>query len=406
MTLVPRRFLKRRALVALLLMPWLIIGAVLLYLACDEETAQFDTAGAAGIAYTPLECIVPGPGLPQDVHPMGSNNNVDVARFGDRFYVAFRTAPTHFASPKTRLVVLSSEDRKTWKKETEIALQSDLREPRLLVFNDTLFLYFFRAGSNPLRFEPQSIYATQRGADGTWREPRPIFKPGYVVWRARVFGGTAYMSVYYGAGLYTTGDRPGDVRLLTSADGIAWEPISEATQVDRVSAEEGEFDFDAEGNLVATVRLETEGALVCTASKERLDVWQCTYTPYKYDSALMFQHAGTFYEIARRNVAGPFETESRWLPRGLHRAWRMARYSLTRKRTTLYRVDRDARRLVPLFDFPSKGDTAFAGIAPLDARTYYVVNYSSPIDGLDWPWLGGQLAGSHLYATELAFPAS
>jgi len=381
------------------------VAMLLAYLVQLEERVVFDAKAAEGIIPSAPRPFAPGPRMPDGLDLMKSNNNVDVAQFQGRFYVAFRTAPTHFASNRTRIVVVSSADRSQWEREADIALmESDLREPRFLVFRERLFLYFFRGGSNPFGFAPQSMYVVERTDSGAWSSPRAIYRPGYVVWRARAFNNRAYLSVYHGAGLYTTKDRPGDVRLLVSDDGYEWTPISDAPQVSDVSAEEGEFTFDEEGNLLATVRLEVHGALVCKASHADLAHWECRYTPYKYDSAIMFRHAGTAYVIARRNLAGPFEDEPYWVPTSLHRAWRLARYSLTRKRTCLYNLDAETLRLVPLFDLPGRGDTAYAGIAPLDARRYWVVNYSSDLEGLDWPWLGGQIVGSSLYEMELAFP--
>ncbi len=399
------RFVKRCTSGLLVLMSPVVlsVATLLLLLALTEEPVEFDTAAARGISYTPLEQVVPSPGLPADLGLMASNNNLDVVEYEGATYFAFRSAPTHFASTKTRLIVLRSKDRVLWEKETEFATGSDSREPRFLVFGGKLFLYFFQGGTNPFGFEPRSIYVTEWQGPGAWTAPEPVYKPGFVVWRAKSRGDTAYMSVYNGAGLYTTGDRAGDLRMLTSKDGRQWEPISDKPQVDRISAEEGEFEFDAEGNLVATVRVEVEGGLVCTASKNDLATWKCTYTPYKYDSALMFRQADSFYVIARRNVAGPFESERRFVSAPLHRAWRLARYSLTRKRTSLYRVDVENTALVPLFDFPSRGDTAYAGIMPLGDGRFYVLNYSCRVEGPDWPWFFGQLAGTRIYSTVLAF---
>ena len=382
-----------------------VVAALLIYLVRIEEPVTFAQQAAQGIQQSPPRPFAPGPNMPGDLALMNSTNNVDVVVFRGRCYAAFRTAPTHFASRRTRIVVVSSPDRQRWEREADFTLmESDLREPRFLVYRDKLFLYFFRAGSNPLTFAPQSIYAVERTGPGAWTEPRAIFRPGYVVWRARTFQDRAYMSVYLGAGLYTTRDRPGDLRLLTSTDGYEWTPISDAPQVSDVSAEEGEFAFDDDGNLAATVRLETHGALVCKAAHDDLAHWQCRYTPYKYDSALMFRQDGAYYVVARRNVAGPFDAEPYWMPTPVHRAWRLARYSLTRKRTCLYKVDTDALRLNPLFDLPGRGDTAYAGMAQLDTNRVYIVNYTSALDGFDWPWLGGQLAGSTLYEMELTFP--
>src|SRR5262249_42923522 len=153
-------------------------------------------------------------------------------RFHDRFLLAFRTAPTHFASARTRIVVLGSNDREHWERETEITLpDSDLREPRFLAFHDRLWLFMMRAGSDPLAFAPKGIWRTERLGPANWSEPAAFWQPGYVPWRARVSGERAYLSVYLGAGLYTTADRPGEVRLLWSDDGEQWEPISAAPQI-------------------------------------------------------------------------------------------------------------------------------------------------------------------------------
>ncbi len=384
----------------------LLVAAGIVRLTLIHEEPGFDTEAAQGISFTPPVRITPGPGMPSDLPLRRSNNNVDVARFGDAFFLAFRDAQSHFASGNVRLYVLRSTDRKNWSLENTIQLpDSDLREPRFLVFRDKLFLYFFRGGDRVYDFEPKSIYMTERSGERTWSEPEAIYKPGYVVWRAKARGDTAYMSVYYGAGLYTLKDRPGEIRLLTSRDGRTWEALTDAPQLTETSAEEAAFEFDEEGNLVTVVRLEMEGSLVGTASKGDLGQWDCRQLPHKYDSSLMFRHGGDFYVIARRNVAGAYHRgDGLFLPESWQRALRLVRYSLTRKRTALYKVDLAQKRLIPLFDFPSQGDTAFAGLVPLDDHSYYVVNYSNAIEGFDRPWILGQWTRTHLYETVLTFP--
>ncbi|NCG18971.1 MAG: hypothetical protein GWP91_08165, partial [Rhodobacterales bacterium] len=41
--------------------------------------------------------VVPGVGLSAEVVPQPANNNLDIAWHNDRLFLAFRTAPTHFA---------------------------------------------------------------------------------------------------------------------------------------------------------------------------------------------------------------------------------------------------------------------------------------------------------------------
>jgi hypothetical protein len=73
------------------------------------------------------------------------------------------------------------------------------------------------------------------------------------------------------------------------------------------------------------------------------------------------------------------------------------------KRTTLYRLDPAARRLVPLLDLPSAGDTAFPSVARLTADTYLIANYSSPVGNGDHSWFRAQLNRTGIYFVTLKF---
>ena len=59
--------------------------------------------------------VIPGPGLPGETPPGNSNNNLDVVRHEGRVYLAWRTAPDHFASAATRIFVVSSADERSWR---------------------------------------------------------------------------------------------------------------------------------------------------------------------------------------------------------------------------------------------------------------------------------------------------
>lgn len=57
--------------------------------------------------------VVPGQGLPPDLPVQEANNNLDVVAHEGRVYLAFRTAPSHFASPDAAIHVVSSTDEET-----------------------------------------------------------------------------------------------------------------------------------------------------------------------------------------------------------------------------------------------------------------------------------------------------
>lgn len=360
-------------------------------------------SGAVPFEISAMSPLVPGPGLPADLAVDDANNNLDIARYGDRFFLGFRTAPHHWATDSARIHIVSSADRESWTHEATFDLDGrDLREPRFLVLGDRLLFYFFEAEDSASGFAPLSIRASERGSDGTWSESRAIFEPGYVVWRAKVRAGRAWMSVYRGSELYEESGGVQRTRLLTSEDGLNWTSVSgEASPISVGGTSECAFEIDDQGNLVAVVRIEARGSIVCTAPAERLERWDCTESAYRHDSPILFREGGQVYALARRSLGGPMERGPGWWPDRVRFLWAQLRYWFTRKRTTLYEVDAEQRRMVPLIDLPSRGDTAFAGVVRLDDGSWWGANYTSPLDGIDPPWVVGQSRPTHIVSFDL-----
>jgi len=388
-----------------------VTGVILWGWTADEDHA-WDSDRALGVRVGPTHVVAPGPGMPPALVLGASNNNLDWIRYRGRVYLGFRTAPRHWASPEARMVVLSApsgaelDPQAHWTLETEFDLEDrDLREPRFLEIDGRLLFYFFEADSQPGVFSPNSIRASERYASGHWSEPHPIFEPGHVVWRTKWRRGEAWMSVYDGRELYAERGRARSVRLLRSQNGIDWTSVSGAeSPVSAPGGGECAFEFDADGNLVALVRVEPRGALVCTAPNDRLETWECSPTPFRHDSPLLVRNGDRFFAIARRSLGGPVDRMPTWLPGDLKLVLDQLRFWWTRLRTTVYEVLPDERRIVPLLDLPSRGDTAFASAIDLGRGRFAVANYSSPLEDTDWPWAVGQNVETRIYALELELP--
>ena len=76
-------------------------------------------------------------------------------------------APTHFATNETEMILASAifdplegniENLK-WEHEKTITMDADMREPYFLALDGSLIFYFFKAGTNPIAFEPDYIYS-------------------------------------------------------------------------------------------------------------------------------------------------------------------------------------------------------------------------------------------------------
>ena len=197
---------------------------------------------------------------------MASNNNVAGVMHGDRLYLAWRTAPLHFAGHQTRLHLVSSPDEGgSWDWEATIYLGTDLREPMFLSINDTLYFSFFQAGTNPVDFEPLGLYRMENLAVGVWTGPEKYGHEGEVVWeivkvtqtrfkfRSFLFilsfqeNGTAYSQSYSGQyGLPGDGTDLGqlDMFLNVSTDGVSWEQAGSSNITYHGGLTEVGFSFD------------------------------------------------------------------------------------------------------------------------------------------------------------------
>src|SRR3972149_10514579 len=81
---------------------------------------------AQKIVYSPLQQIVPGDELPDGVKVQSANNNLDLVKYHDQLFFAFRTGPTPFASPKVNLIILRKDASAKWRLEKTIRKGRDI----------------------------------------------------------------------------------------------------------------------------------------------------------------------------------------------------------------------------------------------------------------------------------------
>jgi len=357
--------------------------------------------------------IVPGSGLPADLTIGSSNNNVSIARHDSRLFMGWRTAPTHFASPDTKMHVVSSADSgQTWDHEQTIAMGTDVREPLLYSVAGVLYFSWFEAGTNSLAFEPQQPWRSQYLGEGTWSEPVQWGEVGEVPWEVVAYEDQMFLTSYLG-NHYEFGTA-GDVslRFQASMDGVHWAPVGDSAEVYRGGASEAAFAFDENGVLWAVLRNEDGdstgfGSLLCWAEPQDLGDWHCPEAsdPERYDSPRMFTHDGEIYLVARRDIGGPYDQADPSAPFGVRQIQNLAAYSGRPKTTALYWIDRAAQDVDHLIDLPGTGDTAFPSIVQEDPHTFLIANYSSPLDKPDQTWFQGQVApeGTGIYLVRLHF---
>lgn len=411
--------MKRSRFPLFLLLPVVLCG-------CEGETSaplspsddpfdyQINTAVAYELKLSPHRWVIPAPNLPALAAPMDANNNLDIILHQGRLFLAWRTAETHFASPNTKMVVISSADMgTTWTFEHKIALGADVREPRFLAARGRLLLHFFEAGSTPLSFSPKNMWRIERTGPGVWTGKVAVGKPKEVPWNIKWRRAQGYMTSYHG--LHYDFDGPGEMDVLwrASDDGLTWWPVNpNKLAVYHGGVSETAFELDEEGGLWAVTRNEDGdatgfGSHLCTAPANDLANWNCPAKsdPERYDSPWMFRHGKDIYLVARRDVGGPFDMGLSGLTIADQKKKYLIAYSARAKRTAIYKIDRQQKKVVLLQDLPSAGDTAFASVRRTGPHTYLLANYTSPLDDPDASWLKAQASprGTQIYFMDLTF---
>jgi len=379
----------------------------------DPESYDVDTSVEYDISMSQPRFVVPGDGLPADIEPNLANNNVDIIFHDHVLYMAWRSAPSHFASPDTVMWLVSSRDLgETWSLEHRISIGSDMREPRFVSYKNRLFLMFFEAGSDMFEFDPRRVWRTWFEAPGRWTELEVMVDQPEVPWDVKVRHGNVYLTSYMGNHYETGQESSVEVYFSQSVDGSTFTRVNGREYVYKGGVSECAFEFDQTGNLWVVTRNEDGdssgfGSHVCFAPREDLSAWQCpaTCSPHRYDSPEMFRHGDDIFLVARRDIGGPYDMGLTGLSFDEQKEKYLMSYSLRAKTTALYKIDQAHREVVHLTDLPGAGDTAFASVKRMDAHSYLMVNYTSPLDDPDITWLAGQASnrGTQLYLMTITF---
>mmetsp|Transcript_47271 Transcript_47271/g.122166 ORF Transcript_47271/g.122166 Transcript_47271/m.122166 type:complete len:417 (-) Transcript_47271:2071-3321(-) len=365
-----------------------------------------------------LRQVVPSDGLPAEVEPELSNNCIAIEQFDGRYFLAWRSGPYHFASDKTKIYIISSNDTVSWQHEHTIFLDRDMREPFFLPFNGTLIFSFFSAGTDPIAFQPHLLLHIRREGNGQWSDPEPWGAPTEIAWQIRERDGRAYATSYRGNHYGVT--TP-DVRVFfnVSDDGWNWAPMQEDHSVMyEGGVNEVGWTFDLEGNFWGVLRNEDGdksgfGSRIAYADKDQLYNWQFfpanASDPRIFESSRMFRHGDDLYLVARRDVDGKYDWGGDWdkLPFEVKRALFMGSYSLRPHTTSLWKINKKSNpiQLEFVMDLFGDGDTTFPSIVRVGMHKFLIANYSSPLKHKSWSWIHGQLSkeGTQVFFVELNF---
>jgi hypothetical protein len=284
------------------------------------------------------------------------NAFTDLVRWDGRFYCAFREGRGH-VSTDGRIRVLSSQDADTWSPVGLAELTGyDLRDAHLSVTPDNRLMLL--GGAAPREKDGQSAPTgsfVAFSANGTdWTKPQIVLEPGRWLWCVTWHEGAAY-----GVSYPAPRGAP-HIDLLTSRDGLAWQPL--VPKLYGVGfPNETTLRFAKSGTCYALVRRDKQGDQPYSAV---LGISRGDYTQWQWhDLGPEFNGFG-----------GPNLIQ---LPSGL---WLAAgRMHQDGAHTALCYLDMTEHKMTKLLKLPSGGDTSYPGLVWHNGLLY--VSYYSGHEG-------------------------
>lgn len=305
----------------------------------------------------------------QVYHDGEHNAFTDLIEWNDRYWLTFRSCPDgHMVHPTASIVILSSADLKSWRKEHQFSVaKRDTRDPHFLSFQDKLFVYtgtWYCGDKSP----EQSEYTLNRHlgyaawtADGReWNSPVMLEGTfGHYIWRAAAYNGKAYLCGRRNLefDIAAIGEGPQvESAMLESEDGLTWRTRA---MFQEEKGDETAFLFEPDGRILAIGRSNPNAQLLKSAP------------PWKEWQRRDFD----------RHIGGPMLTK--WGERILV-GGRKGEHALVGDRgpkTTLYWLNEDEQRpdemLTEIAELPSAGDNSYTGFIELSPTRGVVSWYSS-----------------------------
>lgn len=326
----------------------------------------------------------------------GHNENTDLIAFDGGIFLVHRTANSQVLGPNSSLRISRSDDHgRTWNLLAIMPAinDRDLRDPSFYVIDGKLAIKALTrlpvVSTRDSDVDTIAVAAISPDAGVTWSPLAPIGPNTWSYWRVIDHEGAHYNAAY------EDGDK--SVRLFSSVDGTHWTMGPVIYDKAEDTPLETELVFMPGGTLLALVRMDgTNDELLGSVGRLRTAVcWSSP--PYasfacpqvldgvRLDGPVAFMNRGRLFVVARKHF---LETQNR-------------------KRTTLYEIlgeEGGELSIIEHADLPSAGDTAYAGVARIDADRFLVTWYSSSILQ-DGPWARAILGPTDIWQATLDLSA-
>jgi len=288
------------------------------------------------------------------------NAFTDLARFKDKFYLAFRSCPDgHMVHPTSSIIILASDDAEQWRQVRQFSVaKRDTRDPHFLVFKGRIFVYTgtWYSGETTLKSEDYDLnkhlgYAVWSEDGANWHGPVLLEGTfGHYIWRANTFGRKAYLCGRRKKDFAVGPRGEGSIvesAMLESDDGLIWRT---RTLFQEIDGDETAFQFEADGSIIAVGR-RGRGNAQLLRSKPPYTQWERKDLDRYIGGPLLARWGGRYVVGGRKTLGseGP-KTSMCWLVNN---------------------------QLYEFAELPSGGDNSYPGFVELDPEHAIMSWYSS-----------------------------
>lgn len=322
----------------------------------------------------------PLPNLPMEtwtvVNDGKHNAFTDLLFWRDEFWLTYISSPSHFASKHSRVILMHSKDARQWQQAAEFSGNGeDIRDPKLAVIKDQLFLYALL--NKKFDAEPYKAISTHSANGTAWSAIEDVTPQGWLLGRPVTPDNKTWFAPAHRI-------DHGTAVLLRSTDGIAWDMHATIHANDR--ADETAIQLLQNGLMVSATRVEAGGGIFGhPEAGTQISSAQAPYTEWtsltrskvtRLDGPVLFTHNDHLYAVGRRQVkvASPLR-------------WQGS--AVGKKRSALFLVNEKDGELIHLTDLPSSGDTSYPGAVIVNDKLF--ISYYTNDPGRDPVWLIGML---------------
>lgn len=325
------------------------------------------------------------------------NAFTDMIFWHDHFWLIYVSSPSHFANKKSRLVLLRSDDAHHWQEITKFdGAGQDIRDPKLGIIHDQLVVYaLLNKQFDP---EPYKTIVTESKNGVDWEPFKDVSPDGWLLGRPITSDGITWFAPSHRIDL-------GTAALFSSTNAVNWTIHSTIFDGKDERADETALQFLKNGCMLAVTRLEAgsnvfgseHATTLISIAKPPFRAWSQSGKSdvTRLDGPILFGVNEQIYAVGRRQprVASPFHKQGS---------------AFGQKRTALFHVLTSTgdfageAGLIHLMDFPSSGDTSYAGVVITSEKVF--ISYYTNDPQKDYPWLLGMLFPSRIQisAIELA----